>query len=177
MNRTVYPTSSKARALGGAIAGIIAALIMAFVAMTRASSLGFEFFLPMKQVAATLYGVDALIAGTAVAVVGLVVHLLNSAAWGAVFGLLIGDRFSLLVTLLAGLVWGVVVWGVMTWLVLPRANGVMFDRVMVMPTWWFVYHLVFGGALVMTPALVRSFAQRRGGEAPVAGGWTQPHPA
>lgn len=143
------------------MAGLIAAVIMALVAMIRAAAGGLGFWLPMKNIAALFSGVDALIAGGSAAVVGIIVHLIIGAVAGGIFGLLAGNRLNVFTALIAGLVWGVLVWAVNTWLILPWANEVMLNRVMVAPVWWLVYHLVFGGLLLLTPPLVRAFGGRR----------------
>lgn len=159
-----YRYSASARALGGAVAGMIAAVVMALVAMIRAAAGGLGFWLPMKNIAALFYGVDALIGGAGAAVVGIIIHLIVGAVAGLVLGLLAGNRLNVLTALIAGLVWGVVIWAVNTWIILPLVNQVMLDRVMTAPVWWLVYHLVFGGLLLLIPPLVRAFAGRRHAE-------------
>lgn len=149
--------SAKARLYGGAAAGMIAGAAMAMVAMIRAAAVGLGFWLPPKQIAGVIYGVDALIGGGSAVALGLLIHMVMSAAAGILFAL-VAYRLSTMTSLLVGMVYGVLVWAVMTWLALPLVNQVMLDRVMVMPNWWFVYHLIFGGMLIVVPGLVNAFS-------------------
>lgn len=145
----------------GAVAGITAGIIMALFAMIRSYMMGMGFWLPVKQIAALIFGVDAILGGFGVLLTGLVIHVLTSAVLGAVFGVLIGDRArSVSNSAVGGLLFGAVVWFVMSFLVLPWANPVMDARTELMPIEWFLYHLVFGLFLFTTPFYLRSIAPR-----------------
>lgn len=91
---------------------------------------------------------------------GIVIHMMMSAAAGMVFGLF-AHCMSAVIALVVGLIYGVLIWAVMTWLVLPIVNQVMLDRVMIAPSWWFAFHLIFGAMLLLTPALVSAFGRDR----------------
>lgn len=151
----------RAGILGGVVAGVIAGVVMAMVAMIRASVLGLGFWLPVKQIAALWYGVDALILGAGAVWVGLLTHLVVAALYGLLFGTTVGRTGSMAGSFAGGLLYGVAIWAVMTWVALPLTNEVMLERVTLMPWWWFGYHLIFGGMLFLTPPLVNAFAAPR----------------
>lgn len=154
----------------GAVAGLIAGIGMGLAAMLREWAVSGDanaFWMPMKLIAATFYGVDALIGGTAVILVGMVTHLAVAAFWGFLFGLFIGGRNSVGGAILYGLIYGVVVWAVMSWIAQPIFNPDMQVRTVgAIPGWWFIYHLVYGGLLCFTPLLARTFAEPQGRRTP-----------
>lgn len=159
--RTNRATDLKGMALGGLLAGLIGGVAMAMTAMIRAWVVGMGFWLPPKLIAATFYDVEALVGDAWVVIVGLMIHMVMSAALGAVFGVLGGARASAGAACALGLVYGVVVWAASTYIGLPLVNEVMSERMAMQPVWWFVYHLIFGAMLLFTPPLARSFSTRR----------------
>jgi hypothetical protein len=147
--------------VGGAIAGILAGIVMAMAAMFYAAANGSRFWLPVRSIAATWYGANALAGGAGILIVGLVTHLGTSAFGGVVFAALPSSRKSATAALLSGLVWGVVVWAIMSFAVMPWLNPTMYaGTVGREPGWWFVFHLIYGGTLVVTPGLVRRSSAR-----------------
>ena len=68
--------------IGGGIAGILAGIVMAMAAMFYAAANGSGFWLPVRSIAATWYGANALVGGAGVLIVGLVTHLGTSAKVG-----------------------------------------------------------------------------------------------
>lgn len=148
--------------IGGGIAGILAGIVMAMAAMVYAAANGSGFWLPVRTIAATWYGANALVGGAAVLIVGMVTHLGNSAFWGAIFAALPPRRKSVPAALVGGLVWGVVVWALMSFAVMPRLNPTMYARTVAMEGgWWYILHLIYGGMLVVTPGLMRRVSDRR----------------
>ncbi len=147
--------------LGGLTAGIIAGLVMAAVYMIRDWAQGMGFWLPVKNIAATYYGVEALVGGGWTIFLGLVTHVVVSAFWGLVFAWVGGARISTGAAFFAGLLYGIAIWALMSFAVLPAINTTMLDRVSMQPGWWFGYHLIFGGMLLVTPPLARAFSSRR----------------
>lgn len=135
---------STSRITSAALGGVVAGLVMALIAMVRAGANGLGFWLPMKSIAATYAGVDALIGGGTAAGLGLVTHVVVSAGVGALFGVLLPLRPTRGKALALAVLYGVFVWAAMTFLVLPTVNEVMLDRVMLSPFWWFVLHTIFG---------------------------------
>lgn len=154
-------TDLRGALLGGAVAGMIAGAVMAMMAMFRAWAVGMGFWFPPKQIAAVLFGVDALVGDAGVITVGLIIHMMMSAGFGALFGVIGGARVSVGAAFGLGLLYGVLVWAVMTYIGLPLVNEVMRERVAMQPVWWFVYHLIFGGVLLLTPPLARALGGRK----------------
>lgn len=140
-------------AAGGGVAG---GLVMAILAMICAGVERVGFWLPIKSIAATYAGVDALIGGATAVGLGMLTHLLVSASVGLVFGLLVPPRLSRAKTGALAIVYCLFVWASMTFVVLPLVNTVMLDRVLLSPGWWFVLHLVFGFVLGIATGVGRA---------------------
>lgn len=146
-----------AAARAGAMAGLTAGVLMGLAAMLREYATGLGFFFPLQQIAAVLFGFEALVGGGWVIFSGLLIHLLVSAILGSIFGAIMGSRaLNRNDALLGGLIYGVVVWFVMSFLVLPWANPAMDARTELHSGWWFFYHIVYGFFLVLTPFYLHS---------------------
>src|SRR5690606_8906312 len=164
LRRTPLFTQAGIAASGSAIgaaaaAGIIGGLCWAALLIGHAAATGLGGWLPVRNIAATWYGVGAFIGGAGVLAAGLLTHLIVSAAWGAVLGLFIGRQRSAGTAALVGLLYGVAVWALMTFLVLTWTNRDMYARVMVHPWWWLGAHLLYGVLLgLLTPPLARAFS-------------------
>lgn len=128
----------------GALAGLAAGTVMIAAAMIHSMLNGFSFWFPLQQIAALVYGVDALIRGGDATVVGSLVHAIVSVGFGIVFGLSTVRRRSVWVFLLIGIIYGGIVWAVMSYGALPFINPVMSERVALIPGAWLAYHLLFG---------------------------------
>lgn len=150
--------ASKEAIEAGAVAGLVAGIAMSMVAMFRAWSTGMGFWLPVKNIAAMWFGVDALLGGVGTILVGMMTHMVVSIGWGAVFGLFMGRRRTIGAALLVGLVYGTAIWFVMTYIGLPLVNETMLERVQMQPWWWLGFHWVYGMVLALTPPLARSFS-------------------
>lgn len=150
--------ASKAAIGAGVVAGFIGGMVMGMMSMIHAAATGAGFFAPLKLIAATFYGSDALSGGAGPIVVGLMAHMMNSGILGLLFALVVGRRWSIGGALGLGLVWGVIIWAIMTWVVLPMADPTMHDAVLKSPGMWFMNHLVFGASLLLTPILARAFS-------------------
>ena len=147
--------------IGGGIAGMLAGITMAAAAMFYAAANGSGFWLPVRSIAATWYGANALVGGAGVLIVGMITHFTNSAFWGVIFGGLPLRRKSVPVMLLGGLAWGVVIWAIMSFAIMPWLNPTMYaGTVGKDPVWWFVLHLIYGGTLGVTSGLLRRFSGR-----------------
>jgi hypothetical protein len=134
--------------LGGAIAGLGGGLAMAIVAALIARSLGQDIWLESKRIAIVVYGPVAVAApGFALGpvFVGTLLHLVVSAALGALFGILTRRIFHLTsdfgTPLLAGLVYGMLVWLVAYFLVLPVVDPLVRD---IYAPAFIVQHIVYG---------------------------------
>lgn len=153
----------------GLLAGLIAGIVMALVAMGRSASAGMSFWLPMQLIAGWFYGVDALIGGGWVVLVGIVIHLAVSAGYGLVFGL-IAARIPAAGSFWAGIAYSVTIWVLMTYLVVPGLDPTMAQRVALVPAgWWFGYHLFYGATLTLASPFAQRFAQRAKTHVPTAG--------
>lgn len=154
--RTNVHTPQSAEA--GALAGLISGAVMALIMMTRSLTQNGDFWLAMNQIAAMVYGPDALLGGTAT-LVGILIHFAVAAGWGLLFGL-IASRISNTGAFWAGLIFGAAVWAIMTFAVLPLVNNIMRERVDLIPGWWFAYHLIYGAVLSLAAPFAKTFADR-----------------
>jgi hypothetical protein len=114
----------------GATVGMIGGILMAlFTMLATATYLQMGFFTPLYAIAAPLIGQQPLIASLkqggfyfalGPALLGLAVHLLWAALWGLIFGLLAhGLHLTGGVSIIGGLVYGVLVMLVMILIVVP----------------------------------------------------------
>src|SRR5438105_3981137 len=69
----------------GAIAGIIAGGLMALISMVGSYFLEQGFWFPIKLIGTLFFGVKGVIGGAEVVVIGLLVHIIMSAAFGIFF--------------------------------------------------------------------------------------------
>ena len=134
--------------LGGAIAGLGGGLAMAVIAALISLSLGHDIWLESKQIAAVVYGQDAVAQPGFVAgpvIVGTVIHLFVSAALGAIFGIVTRRVLRLTsdygVPVLAGLIYGLLVWLIAYFIVLPVVDPLL--RETYAPS-FIVQHIVYG---------------------------------
>src|SRR5262245_36566822 len=134
--------------LGGAIAGLGGGLAMAIVGAIISASLDGDIWLEAKQIAMVVYGPAAtaqpgFVAGPVI--VGTLLHLIVSAALGAVFGILTRRVFHLPsdfgTPLMAGLIYGLLVWMAAYFVVLPSFNPPL--RETYAPA-FVIQHLVYG---------------------------------
>jgi len=113
-------------ALVGAIGGV---LMVMFTMLAAATYLQMSFFTPLYAIAAPLIGRQTLLTSMAngvfyfapgPALLGLLVHLLWSAFWGMIFGLIAhGLHLTEGVAIISGLVYGLLVMLVMLFIVVP----------------------------------------------------------
>jgi hypothetical protein len=148
----------------GAIAGMVAGLMMAMYAMiASATFLGQGFFTPLYGIASPLLGPAAMMQSMkqglyfagGPAVLGLIVHMLWSALYGMLFALLVSLlRLRGMMALMAGLIYGLVVLVIMSFIVLPIVGAGTMPSTVGWPS-FVVEHLIFGMVLGLWP-LVRS---------------------
>jgi hypothetical protein len=134
--------------LGGALAGLGGGLAMAIVAAIISASLGGDIWLEAKQIAAVVYGSSVaaqpgFVAGPVL--VGTLLHLIVSAALGALFGIVTRRVLHLTsefgTPLLTGLIYGMLIWLVGYFVVLPLVNPLLLETYA--PA-FIVQHLVYG---------------------------------
>jgi hypothetical protein len=138
---------------GGVRAGLFAGLVMALAGMFVSAATGAGFWTPMRLLAAGVLGVNALIGGFGVVLLGLALHFAVAAFWGVIFTALVDRDLAADRALAAGLVYGAAVWAVMTYGALPLLDRTMLPRVRLAPGTWLVMHLVYGVCLWRAPEL------------------------
>jgi hypothetical protein len=185
MTRTTTSTSSLGRAvLVGAVAGVIASLVMAAYAMIAAWTKDTGFFTPLYHIASLWADQDAMMKSMMtdmedrdaftfvadIALLGAVIHMVTGALYGAIFGLAIG-RLRLGAALLAGagIVYGFLVFVVSAYIGLPVAaaifdSGDPIENMAEMAGWgtFIIEHLLYGLTLGLLAAagLTRRTAAR-----------------
>ncbi len=150
----------------GAIAGMIGGVLMAmFTMIATATYLHMGFFTPMYAIAAPLIGRQALMASMThgvfyfalgPAVLGLVVHMMWSALWGIIFGLIArGLHLSGAAAIISGLIYGVIVMLIMAYIIVPNVGA---PNLLQMVGWSFVIsHLLYGLPLGLWPLVQPGF--------------------
>jgi uncharacterized membrane protein YagU involved in acid resistance len=87
------------------------------------------------------------------AILGLVVHMMWSALWGIVFGLIAsGLHLRGAVAVVGGMVYGVLIMLVMSFIVGPIVGAPNFFQLLGWPTWT-IGHLLFGMVVGLWPVL------------------------
>jgi hypothetical protein len=169
-------------ALTGAVAGILASIVMAVYAMIAAWINGVGFFTPLYHIASVLISPNGMMSSMEAAgsgnafhflagpaLLGAIIHMMTGAMYGAVFGILI-TRVSLSKGILAaaGLAYGAVVFAVSTWIALPLAAGILnsgdqIKNMAAMAGWgtFFIEHLLFGLSLGVLLAVRPGFTRSR----------------
>jgi len=145
---------------GGVVAGIVAGMVMAMVLMPVTAASGMGLFAAPEMIGQTLLrGLK----GPGVVMVGLMVHMMNSAILGLIFGLIWrGIAKGGATGIIGGIVYGMVIWLVMTYVALPILGSPMPGPI---PTGvWVTAHLMFGLALGLWPVVQpRPFASQARG--------------
>jgi uncharacterized membrane protein YagU involved in acid resistance len=157
----VYRTSLRARFAAGIAAGIVGGILMMGFMMTYARVGGMGVTMPLKALAAQVYGVEALVSGPKAMLDGALIQLGFSIVLGVLFALFISRRTSMIAALFAGIAVGIAIWVAMDLYVLPFTNPTMAARVALMPSAYFIAHLLYGVGLAMTPAFIRTFSKER----------------
>jgi hypothetical protein len=150
----------------GILGGLVGAVLMAMVEMTNELLSGHSFFLPPHMIAAPFFGKapmeHAMNGGPlylegAPFVAGLVIHMMWTAGWGLVFGVIAGiTRLVGTAALCWSIVYGVVAGFVMSYLVLPLVG---LDPIPQSSGWvpFFLMHIAYG----IGPGAVIAYATRR----------------
>jgi uncharacterized membrane protein YagU involved in acid resistance len=148
--------------LKGALAGIVAGIMMAMYAMiASATFLNQGFFTPLYGIASPIVGnndmMHSMMEGfyftLGPALIGLMMHMAWSAIYGVIFGLVARAlNLSGIAAVLSGLIYGLIIAGFMTWVVLPLVGqGAMPG--MIGGFSFTVEHLIFGMVLGLWSAL------------------------
>lgn len=169
MTRTTTHSSLGRAVLVGAVAGIIASLVMAMYAMVAAYTKDTGFFTPlyhiaslitddsnmMKSMQAAQMDGNAFTFLAGPAVLGAIIHMMTGAMYGAVFGVVASRlRIGVLAMAGVGLVYGFLVFVLSAFIALPLAatifnSGDPIANMAEMAGWgtFIVEHLLFGAAL------------------------------
>ena len=149
----------------GVVGGLVGAVLMAMVEMTSELIAGHSFFLPPHMIAAPLFGPapmehamkgGPLYLETVPFVVGLIVHMMWTAGWGLLFGLIAGiARLAGLAAFSWGIAYAIAVGFVMSYVVLPL---VRLDPIPQTSGWvpFFLMHVAYG----IGPGAVIGYATR-----------------
>ena len=140
--------------IAGAIAGMIGGAMMAmFTMIATATYLGMGFFTPLYVMASPLIGKQVMMTAMhggvfyfalGPAVLGLVVHMMWSALWGIIFGLIAaGLHLRGVAAVVGGMIYGLLVLLVMSFIVLPIVGAPTLFQLLGWPT-WIIGHLLFG---------------------------------
>ena len=146
-------TTARGVWLGGICSGVLAGIAMAVFLIVVAAFAGGSFANPMQLIAGIFYGNAAASAGASSALSGLAFHLLISAVIGLIFASFI--RYSTkTMAFFLGISMSILIWAVATFAVVPLLDPPLWRAVSSAMVSWFVAHLVFGGTLMITPAMV-----------------------
>lgn len=139
----------------GAIAGVIGAILMGFSASAYSAVIGGGWSTPMQAVAGTYYKSMAFVGGAGVTAVGSFTHLTIGAIFGIIFAVLVWRMRSPIRLLALGILYGTAIWAFMTGVTIPVLDWVMYPRVMLMGSFWFFLHWIYGGFLGLSLSVLR----------------------
>lgn len=133
--------------LAGIVAGVIAGVAMAAVAMMLMPLVGRAFLTPVKLMAGTFQGEAAVGGGAGTVLLGAMIHMVMSALFGLIFALIVhalgwGSVGALIV---AGIVWAVLLFLVNQYVTLRIVDKVMAERMP--PLAFLASHVVYGVVL------------------------------
>ncbi len=153
-------------ARGGVIGGLVGGIVLAMLMMIVTAIMGMGLLRPLYLLAATFHAPWAMTNGVDVAplLVGLMLHMVNSAIFGLIFALLLGAMMStrsmsLTTWAIGGMVLGLLLFAVNQYLVLPIVAPAMATGVGTILIWWLLGHVMYGvvlGLIVGSPAGVRA---------------------
>ena len=147
----------------GAITGMIGGAVMAMYTMiATATYLGMGFFTPLYAIASPLVGQQVLMTSMhqghfyfalGPALLGLIIHMMWSALYGMIFGLIAyGIHLKGATAVISGLVYGVVVMLFMSFIMVPIIGAPNLLHMLGWPSFTFA-HLLFGFVLGLWPVL------------------------
>jgi uncharacterized membrane protein YagU involved in acid resistance len=148
------------RFAAGIVDGIVSAILMMGFLMAYSNAIGQGMTMPLKALGAIVYGVEALVTGSMAMLAGAGIQLGFSIVLGILFALCMSRRTSIIAALFAGIAVGIVIWVAMELVVLPYLDPTMAARIALMPTAYFVAHLLYGIGLGLTPLFIRTFSRK-----------------
>lgn len=158
------PVVADVAGLGGAIAGLIAGLVMVIISPFLSLMTGIGMWEPVKLIATAVYSPTILdtpgfMLGPVV--VGALIHFVVSTVLGIIFGLIFNRVLHLPtafgVPIQVGLVYGVLIWTFVYFLVLPFINPTLRASYQ---TPFIAQHLVYGVVLGIAYMFVRQLPYR-----------------
>jgi len=152
----------------GALVGVIGGVLMVmFIMLATATYLQMGFFTPLYAIAAPLIGRQTLLTSMTngvfyfapgPALLGLLVHLLWSAFWGMIFGLIArGLHLIEGVAIISGLVYGLLVMLVMIFIVMPIVGAPDLPRLVGTLSFIIAHALFYGLPLGLWPVVQPQF--------------------
>lgn len=145
--------------VSGVLAGSLGGALMGLWLMIWFAADGAGFWTPMQLVAATFYGVEALVAGAGSVLVGVLLHMAVAVALGLLFALVLHRAAPLATAFVAAIAYALAVLVVGTFVVLPLVDDVMLERIALVPWAWVTAHGWYAVGLTFTP-LVRRRIER-----------------
>lgn len=135
------------RVITGVIGGLLGGLLMAVFAMSTSLLRAHGMWMPVKLIGGVVLGFRAINrAGFDVApiVSGVVIHMMVSAALGALFGLL-SARLPSVTLVLYGVVYALIIWFLALFFILPIVDPLMVNRTN--PALFAISHIIYGAVL------------------------------
>ncbi len=133
-------------AVRGAVGGAVAGIVFGALNMWFAASMAMPADMPLQMIATIVQGQDALAAGTASPLLGLVVHMVLSVAFGIVLGLLVARIATDGVRALVGMLYGVALYLLNFLVISPIAFPVFQDANQPLEL---ATHIIFGSVAVL----------------------------
>jgi uncharacterized membrane protein YagU involved in acid resistance len=163
MNTTRNGTRLLGFLIAGAIAGMLGGAMMAmFTMLATATYLHMGFFTPLYVIASPLSGPQSMMTAMhgstfyfalGPALLGLVVHMMWSALWGIIFGLIAyGLHLRGTAAVIGGMVYGVLIMLLMNFVVLPIVGAPNLLSLLGGAT-FIIGHLLFGMVVGLWPVL------------------------
>src|SRR4051812_20585634 len=87
---------------GGAVTGFVGGALFGLLLMIVYYSIGLGFWFPMKLIAASVYGIQALVGSGSVILTGIIIHLILSVSFGMLFSAMTSDEVSIGGSILEG---------------------------------------------------------------------------
>jgi len=143
--------AGKDRIVHGVLGGLAGGIVMAMIMMIVTAAMGMGLLRPLYLIAATVHQPWAMHSGVGLVplIIGLMIHMVNSAIFGIIFALLLGAvaRHSSVWPVsgaLVGMAWGALILVINQAVVLPVVDPAMASATGGMLLWWAMSHLMYG---------------------------------
>lgn len=143
----------------GIVAGLVGGVLMAVFAMIAgATYLDQDAWYIPRLIGSTFFDPQTPLERPMIALWGVVLHLIISAAFGVIFATMVRPTTPGAMAMLVGIAFALGIYVLMTFLVVPLVNTVMAARVSTMMGTLLVMHILYGSGLATAPALRQVFA-------------------